>query len=202
MEDSTDNTGSGGSISTFTMLVFLTSMITSFLYISFNQTKYTYTGEYTFVFKKLAIIFATISIGYLNTIFFPCIKKIPHGDTIYNGLSYVLESKIIQNLLKQISTLWLIIALALLPYGHTVINVETNDLNKERTDQLNNFYSVFYIIPYYLIFIIFSIIMVCFIISIGEVTKQPDNENIRELLESSYNGIQSTVGFYFKSVKE
>jgi len=205
MEDTSENSGTengGGGVNSFTVVLFLTSMITSFLYISFNQTKYTYTGEYTFVFKKISIIFSTISLGYFNTLFFPFIKKIPYGDTIYDGISSIMDSKVVQKILQQISTFWFIIAIALLPYGHSVINIETNQLDIKRTEQLNNFYSVFYSLPYYIIFIIFSIIMLCFVITLGEITKQPDDENLGQILQTSYKGLKSTVGFYFKSVKE
>jgi hypothetical protein len=199
--DSSESSSASTGIDSLTCVLFLTAIVTSYLFVSFNQASYSYAGDYTFIFKKMAIIISTISLGYFTTLCFPLIKQIPKGDILYSGIDGLFSSTVVQTILKYISTVWFIIAIALLPYGHSVINTETHELDDERTEQLKMFYSVFYAIPYYVLFITFSICMVFVVVAFGEISRarsEEDGESMGQILSTSYSGIRSTVGFYFK----
>ena len=96
----------------------------------------------------------------------------------------------------------MILAVALLPYGHSVVDTSTGELDSERTDQLTIFYSVLYGMPYFVLQIVFALTMVLAAVAIGDSFRKVGQSEgttpkFHETLRKSFADIRPTIGFYF-----
>lgn len=184
-------------------ILFLTAIFTSYAFMSLMQSKYQYAGDYRFVFKKFGSLLSVVALGYFVTLLFPLVAKFPFkGKQMHSVLSSVVDFA--DPILKYVSVIWFVFAVALLPFGHSVINTDTQELDEDRTQQLSTFYSVVYNMPYYVLYLAFAIVMFFTAVAIGEAIRKegtPDDDVSADpfvkILKGSYENIHSTVGFYF-----
>jgi hypothetical protein len=187
----------------------LMGMFASYIYVLFSQSKFTYAADHRFVFKKISSIISIIALGYFITLFFPALSKLHTAAKLYEAIDRCMDS--LSPFLKYLSAVWFIMAIALLPFGHSVVNVETNILDEQKTQQLDAFYSVFYASPYYFFQLSFSVILLLVAITVGEsfrtnsedtAESDGDSLSIAKTIRKSYNEIRPTLGFFFYHTKD
>ena len=209
------------------VIVFLLGLITAYLFIAFQARKYVFSSDYTFLFFKFGMVISTIALGYFTTLFAPFIENCPWiGPTFHTGLTNAMESSHCRLFLKMLSGIWFCFAMALLPFGHTIINAETQDVDRERTQQLQMFYRTIYAVPYYLMMIVFSLNFFMFVVAIGMSNDKDSGDgdmgeqagggesdtvrprtpkhnlgggasSIGEALRTSFTTITPTIGWFF-----
>lgn len=101
------------------------------------------------------------------------------------------------------------LAVALLPFGHTVYMVDNGAVDKDRTGQLNIMHQVVYTWPYYLFMILFSIMLFVVFVGVGHTYNQTPWKNadgsssggsmkqVVKIMKCAM-GVRSTFGFYFR----
>ena len=190
------------------IILFLLGLITAYVFIALNQSKYTFSGDYKFVMFKFAILISTIALGFLTTAFSPYIESFPMIGSKIAGLYRIVDYNVIKKIILYISCLWFIFAIALLPFGHTIISTETGIVDNDRTKQLTIFYSAIYTTPYYILFTLFSLNLFFFIVSLsdwnhaksyeGELGEKNETFNdYFQKVKQKMENIKPTLGFYF-----
>ena len=152
------------------VILFMLALCTSYVYIAMNASNLTYVGDYKFVMFKLMMVVSIIAMGYLSTLFSVCYAHLPFvGPTIANGLKMFFEqpasnehggvptNTLVRTFLEYLSGVWFILAVALLPFGHTVFQTGTQNIDVDRTNQLKMIYQTVYSGPYYFITLVFSV---------------------------------------------
>lgn len=140
----------------------------SYTFIGFQTNKYNYSADFSFIMFKFKILLGTIALGYFTAILSNFYDSFPIEmcGKIINAIMNVVAIDWIRALIAFISSIWVIFALAMLPYNHTVFNVEDNSIDVDRTNQLKQMHQLVYGTPFYVLFIIFSINLFFFIMAL------------------------------------
>lgn len=198
-------------ISPIIIILFLLGLVTAYVYIALNQNKYTFSGDYKFIMFKFAIIVSTIALGFFATAFAPFIEQFPYIGTKIAGLYKIIDYPIIHSVIEYLSSLWFIFAIALLPFGHTVVNTDTKIVDNDRTQQLSIFYSAIYATPYYILMTLFSFNLFFFIVSVSDWNHatpydtnkiNPSFSDYRKTVVDEIGDIKPNLGFYFNRGEE
>lgn len=152
------------------VILFVLALCTSYVYIAMNASTLTYVGDYKFVMFKTMMVVSIIAMGYLSTWFSVCYANLPIvGPKVANGLKTLFEkpaseedggvptNTVMRTFLEYLSGVWFILAVALLPFGHTVFETGTQNIDMDRTNQLKMIYQTVYAGPYYFMTLIFSV---------------------------------------------
>ena len=151
------------------VILFVLALCTSYVYIAMNASTLTYVGDYKFVMFKTMIVVSIIAMGYLSTWFSVCYANLPIiGPKVARGLQALFENPqydeedvptntVMRTFLEYLSGVWFILAVALLPFGHTVFETGTQNIDVDRTNQLKMMYQAVYAGPYYFMTLVFSV---------------------------------------------
>lgn len=188
----------------------------SYTFIGFQTNKYNYSADFSFIMFKFKILLSTIALGYFLTIFSGFYNKFPLIGNLINAVLNIVMIDWVRALIAFVSSIWIIFALAMLPYNHTVFNTEDNSINKDRTDKIREMHKLVYGTPFYVLFIIFSINLFFFIISLcvrndgdEEMSAWVDNPEgttfdyppIKKLV-NNFKNINPSFGFHFYVAEE
>ena len=186
------------------IVLYLFALCTSYMFITMNASKYTYTGDYKFILFKTLMLVSIIALGFFITMFSCFIYTLPIPNL--KNVDFT-RNHLVQTFLLYISSVWMALAVALLPFGHTVYNNETGSVDESRTTQLAVMHQVVYSGPYYTFMTLFSIFLFVAFVTIGHTyNKKPwtyeDEEensikNVFSVLKYAMNA-RSTFGFYFR----
>lgn len=186
------------------IVLYLFALCTSYMFITMNASKYTYTGDYKFILFKTLMLVSIIALGFFITMFSCFIYTLPIPNL--KNVDFT-RNHLVQTFLLYISSVWMALAVALLPFGHTVYNNETGSVDESRTMQLAVMYQVVYSGPYYTFMTLFSFFLFVAFVAIGHTyNKKPwtheqkeDNsiKNVFGILKYAMNA-RSTFGFYFR----
>lgn len=186
------------------IVLYLFALCTSYMFIMMNASKYNYTGDYKFILFKTLLLVAIIALGFFITMFSCFIYTLPIPNL--KNIDFT-RNHLVQTFLLYISSVWMALAVALLPFGHTVYNNETGSVDESRTTQLAVMHQVVYSGPYYTFMTLFSIFLFVAFVTIGHTyNKKPwtheDEEensikNVFSVLKYAMNA-RSTFGFYFR----
>jgi hypothetical protein len=155
------------------IIVFLTGLFGSYMYLFFQSGSRSYGGDRSFVITKLGIALSTIALGYFTTLFSAMSVKFPSLgldlDQFVGMLMRLFEVRFVREFLTYVSALWFTSAIALLPYGHTVFDRSTGAVDRERTRQILILHRLVYGLPYYMLLVAFMFSSFLFVIGLGEV---------------------------------
>ena len=111
----------------------LFGVFVAYTYIGFQTSKFHYASDFTYVLFKFRILLGTVAMGYFAAILSNFYSSFPFIGTYLDAFTGVVSVGFVRNLLALISTIWITFALAMLPFNHTVFNVEDDSINEERT---------------------------------------------------------------------
>lgn len=118
-----------------------------------NGGEYSYVGDYKFILFKVMIVISTIAMGFIITMTSPAYYMGP-WDFVHD--LDMTKNVVVTTFLIYMSSIWLTLAVALLPFGHTVYTGNTNNIDMERTTQLNAVQRAVYSGPYHILMILMS----------------------------------------------
>ena len=189
------------------IVLYIFALCTSYMFISLNASKYNYAGDYKFILFKMQILISTIALGFFITLFSCFIYALPF-QSIKNF--DITRNHLVQTFLLYFSSVWMALAVALLPFGHTVYNMENGAVDKDLSTQLNIMHQVVYSGPYYAFMVLFSVMLFVAFIAIGHTYNHTpwkyveggssNNGSIRNIFKvfKYALGVRSTFGFYFR----
>ena len=193
------------------IVLFLFALCTSYMFIVMNASTHTYIGDYKFIMFKVIIVISTIALGFFISMFSCFMYTLPLPDIMDYDLSL---NHIVQTFLLYLSSVWMALSIALLPFGHTVYNKNSDAVDEDRTSQLIIVQQVVYATPYYIFMIMLGIFLFVAFIAIGHTyNKTPWRVNTEEdapsggltsiltVLKHAF-GMRATFGFYFRFDKE
>lgn len=145
----------------FNILVFITIAIT--ILVAKHKSAYnnnsSYIGDTSFVLFKMGIVVTFIAFTYWCTVL---LGTMPFYQKLYYSGKFPLIGKITWILIF----IWLLLALSIIPFNHTIIKKNSNDEKDENaTSILNTMYSFFYKFPLTLIFTVMVIYYIIFCFS-------------------------------------
>jgi hypothetical protein len=187
------------------IVLYLFAICTSYMFITMNASKYSYTGDYKFILFKTLMLVSIIALGFFITTFSCFIYTLPIPNL--KNIDFT-RNHLVQTFLLYISSVWMALAVALLPFGHTVYNKETGAVDENRTTQMAVMHQVVYTGPYYTFMTLFSIFLFVAFVAIGHTynkkpwTYEEEGEsgsikNVFSILKYAMNA-RSTFGFYFR----
>lgn len=144
----------GSYLTPLSTVLFIFALCTSFMFLSMNGSDYSYVGDYKFILFKVMIVISTIAMGFLLTLTSPAYYMIPFEPILKWDLT---KNVVVSTFLLYLSSIWLSLAVAMLPFGHTVYIGNTNNIDTERTLQLNAVQQTVYSGPYRLLMILMSV---------------------------------------------
>lgn len=188
----------------------LFGVFVAYTYIGFQTSKFHYASDFTYVLFKFRILLGTVALGYFATMLSNFYISFPLIGTYLDAFTSVVSVGFVRNLLAMISTIWITFALAMLPFNHTVFNVEDDSINEERTKSLTELHHMVYGIPFYVMFVVFSLNLFFFLIALcvrdEEVKSWADSEGdeggwmrfppLKKLAEN-WKKVRPTLGFHF-----
>lgn len=143
-------------------VLFIFSLCTAYMFLAMNGTDYTYVGDYKFILFKVMITISTVAIGFIITITSVAWYSIPRLSE-YD----ISKNTVVCTFLMYLSSIWISLAVAMLPFGHTVYIAGTNNIDQERTAQLRAAQQAIYSGPYYILMIFMSVNLFVFALVIG-----------------------------------
>lgn len=188
------------------IVLYLFALCTSYMFITMNASKYTYTGDYKFILFKTLMLVSIIALGFFITMFSCFLYTLPIPNL--KNVDFT-RNHIVQTFFLYISSVWMALAVALLPFGHTVYNTDTGTVDENHTMQLAVMHQVVYSGPYYAFMTLFSFFLFVAFVAIGHTynkkpwTYEPDEKeeqsikNVFNILKFAMNA-RSTFGFYFR----
>jgi len=193
------------------IVLYLFALCTSYMFITMSSSKFNYTGDYKFVGFKALIVISTIALGFFITAFSCFIYALPFQSV--KNFDFT-RNHLVKTFMIYLSSVWMALAVALLPFGHTVYNVDNGAVDKDRTGQLNIMHQVVYTGPYYLFMILFSIMLFIVFVAVGHTYnrtpwKYVENggdgggsmKQVAKIMKYAM-GVRSTFGFYFRLDKD
>ena len=176
------------------VILFVLALCTSYVFIMMNSGKLIYVGDYKFVMFKLMIIVSIVAMGYFITWFSVCYENLPLvGPAIARsakslmrrtGSDGAMQNTIFRTFLEYASGVWFVLAIALLPFGHSVYKTGTQEIDKDRSYQLLTAQQAIYSGPYYFFTIIFCL-HILFIFMVVANSNMPDH--VRKNLNTATN---------------
>lgn len=188
------------------IVLYIFALCTSYMFITMNSSKFNYTGDYKFVGFKALIVISTIALGFFLAVFSCLVYALPFQSV--KDFDFT-RNHLVKTFLIYLSSVWMALAVALLPFGHTVYNVDNGAVDKDRTGQLNIMHQVVYTYPYYLFMILFSIMLFVVFAVVGHTYNQTPWKNddgsggggsmkqVANIMQCAM-GVRSTFGFYFR----
>ena len=187
------------------IVLYIFALCTSYMFISLNASKYNYAGDYKFILFKLQILIATIALGFFVTLFSCFVYALPFKSVRSFDIT---RNHLVQTFLLYFSSVWMALAVALLPFGHTVYNTESGAMDKDLSTQLNIMHQVVYSGPYYAFMTVFSVMLFVAFVAIGHTynhtpwkhTEGGTSGSVRNIFKvlKYAMGVRSTFGFYFR----
>lgn len=187
---------------------FIFALCTSYIFISMNNAEFSYIADYKFILFKIVIIISTIALGFLTTVFSCSIYAIdiPMVRQIITNYDFT-TNHIVQTFLLYISSVWMALVMALLPFGHTVFNRTTGAVDSDKTQQLMVVQQTVYSGPYYIFMILMGVFLFIFFVVVGHtynvtpwlanLENPGTSEGIVRTLKAGARA-QATFGFYFR----
>ena len=182
-------------------VLFIFSLCTAYMFLAMNGTDYTYVGDYKFILFKVMITISTVAIGFIITITSVAWYSIP-GLSDYD----ISKNTVVCTFLMYLSSIWISLAVAMLPFGHTVYIAGTNNIDQDRTAQLNAAQQAIYSGPYHILMIIMSVNLFVFALVIGARYFQSGNKPslakafggpYAESWKKMMDNLRPTFGCYF-----
>lgn len=192
------------------IVLYIFALCTSYMFLTLNASKYNYAGDYKFILFKTQILISIIALGFFTTLFSCFIYALPYSSIKSFDIT---RNHLVQTFLLYFSSVWMALAVALLPFGHTVYNTENGSVDKDLSAQMTIMHQVVYSGPYYAFMTLFSVLMFIVFIAIGHtynhtpwkyVEGDSNNGSIRNIFKvfKYAMGIRSTFGFYFRMDKD
>jgi hypothetical protein len=190
------------------MVFFVFAICASYMFITSSSAKYAYIGDSKFIIFKTMMLISTIAMGYVITIASVSLYVIASkfGAPVFSIVSKVLDftrNSAFSTLLLYMSSIWLGLAVALLPYGHTVYIAGTNNIDPSRTKQLVAVQQTVYAMPFWVLLftmgvsLMFFIILSCFMF-VGTTKPSDAILNTGATFGKALTGIRPTMGWYFR----
>ena len=163
-------------------VMFIFALCTAYMFLAMNASKHVYVGDYKFVLFKVMMVISTIGLGFLATVtsvsyYYFIISWA--GQEAASGAVETLNSYdftnsgVITTLLLYLSSLWMAVAIALLPFGHTVYNRTDNTIDVDATNQLSAVQQAVYSGPYYVLMVFASLNLFAFFVMISHLPYNP-----------------------------
>lgn len=190
----------GTYLTPLTTVLFIFALCTSYMFLSMNGGDFTYVGDYKFILFKVMIIISTIALGFLVTMTSPAYYMFPIETIVQWDMT---KNVVVTTFLLYLSSIWLSLAVALLPFGHTVYIGNTNNIDEERTLQLNAIQKTVYSGPYHVLMILMSIGLMVLVIALlyrmhrAEGSISGTFYDIGEAYSSMLSKLHATFGCYF-----
>lgn len=193
---------------------FIFALCTSYMFITMNNASYSYIADYKFILFKILIVISTIALGYLTTLFSCSMYAIDNTFVRNIVVNYDFTTNhIVQTFLIYISSIWMALAIALLPFSHTIYDNSTGAVDIDKTQQLMVVQQTVYSGPYYIFMILMGICLFVFFLVIGHTynitpwlggknnIQNGSSQKIAMTLAKGANA-QATFGFYFRLREE
>ena len=189
------------------IVLLLFGVFVAYTFIGFQTSKFHYAADFDYVMFKFRVLLGTVALGYFGAILSNFHDKLPLIGRYVNALANVVAVDFVRNLIALISMIWITFALAMLPFNHTVFNVEDGSINEERTKSLTQLHQLVYGMPFYALFVIFSLNLFFFILAIcvrdEEIEEWTDGGEgwtsfpPLKKLSANWQNIRPTLGFHF-----
>ena len=162
-------------------VMFIFALCTAYMFLAMNASKNVYVGDYKFVLFKVMMVISTIGLGFLATVtsvsYYYFIISWAGADAsgaveTLNSYDFT-NSGVITTLLLYLSSLWMAVAIALLPFGHTVYNRTDNTIDVDATNQLSAVQQAVYSGPYYVLMVFASLNLFAFFVMISHLPYNP-----------------------------
>lgn len=183
---------------------FIFALCTSYMFITMNNSSYSYIADYKFILFKILIVISTIALGFFTTVLSCTLYATPLKDAI--AAYDFTTNHLVQTFLLYISSIWMALAIALLPFNHTVYDAATGAVDVDRTQQLHVVQQTVYSGPYYMFMILMGFFLFVNFVVIGHTYNTSpfqakatfgSSKGIAHSLAVGASA-QSTFGFYFR----
>lgn len=193
------------------IVLYIFALCTSYMFLTLNASKYNYAGDYKFILFKSQILISIVALGFFSTLLSCFFYALPYWSIKY--FDKVIRNHLVQTFFLYFSSVWMALAVALLPFGHTVYNTENGAVDKDLSAQMTIMHQVVYSGPYYAFLTLFAVLMFSAFIAIGHtynhtpwkyVEGDSNNGSIRNIFKifQYAMSIRSTFGFYFRMDKD
>lgn len=195
---------------------FIFALCTSYMFITMNNAQYSYVADYKYIMFKILIVISTIALGFLTTVFSCSLYAIDNEfvRTLVTNYDFT-RNHLVQTFMLYVSSIWMALAIALLPFSHTVYDNSTGTVDVDRTQQLMVVQQTVYSGPYYMLMLLMSVFLFVFFLVVGHTYNQRpwlDTEQLESAQQMGDGGssariaqalkigakAQSTFGCYFR----
>lgn len=187
--------------------VLIFGVLVAYTFIGFQTTTYKYAADFDFLTFKFRVMLGTIALGYFCTILSTFYTFFPVLGRFIDVFANTLSTTIMRNFVAFLSVIWMTFALAMLPFNHTVLNVEDGSVNDERSHDLMKLHQLVYGLPFYTLFMFFAINLFMFILAMcvrnSEVNEWISSESgwaeypALKKLTSNWKNLRGTLGWHF-----
>ena len=193
---------------TTVIVMLLLGIFTAYAYIAFQSQTNHHAADFKFILFKTTIIVSTMSIGYFSFLLSGNQAKFPIIGSYVAAIQEVVTVPAIRQIVVFVSAVWFVLALSLLPFNHTVYNTLDDSVNAARTAQITTMHRLVYAVPFYIIFVVFSInlfftlIAVCVRDTENVEWGESDDRRYRKhpvlrKIQSNWKNMNMNVGFFF-----
>ena len=190
------------------MVFFVFAICASFMFISSSSATYSYVGDNKFILFKIMMVISTIAMGYVATVLSVSLYALSSkfGAGVYAVATKFFDfsrNSVVTTVLLYMSSIWLALAIALLPYGHTVYITGTNNIDPSRTKQLVAVQQTVYAMPFYVLLVVMAlnlftvVVVACFLFCDSD---KPSKAllDMSSVYTRSLMAVRPTFGWYFK----
>lgn len=204
-------------------VMFIFALCTAYMFLAMNASNHIYVGDYKFVLFKVMMVISTIALGFMATVtscsYYLFIATTFGGEGEGIGGELIkwdfTTSGIVTTLLLYLSSLWMAVAVAMLPFGHTVYNRTDNTINVDATNQLSAVQQAVYAGPYYILMVFASVNLFMFFVLIAHLPYNPIKKmidgdsgddtpnsgafvNALQVVGRTLAAVRPTLGCYFR----
>lgn len=191
-------------------VLFIFALCTAYMFLSMNGGEFTYVGDYKFILFKVMVTIATVAMGFVITVTSVAYYYVLGGMAGLGEsmMSYDFTTNaVFTTFMLYLSSIWMALAVAMLPFGHTVYVANTDVVDMDRTYQLNAVQQAVYAGPYRALMIIMSLNLLVVLLmfacsSFNPLTFEPcQMEGFGALgkhLAQVFHGLRPTFGPYFR----
>lgn len=208
MAGSASASGGGSNYLTpLSTVLFIFALCTAYMFLIMNGGTYNYVGDYQFILFKVLITISTVALGFVITItsvgWYYVAGSVLGGGSGINEYDFSTNA-VVTTFLLYLSSIWMALAVAMLPFGHTVYAGQTNIVDEVRTQQLNAVQQAVYAVPYKTLSVLMALSLVGFVLMcihhIRTMLHSDDGNGggTGALFSTLFKAIRPTFGWYFR----
>ena len=185
------------------------AIITSIVFIVMSSFQKNVVGDISFAYHKTLLFVFTIVAGYFtftlgdgdvtrNLYLLPGLGIGDQGifDTIFMAIPFL------SMILQFLSTLWMAMAIGLLPLGHTIVIPESGETDEKMSMQLMTLYRIIYVYPFQILTFLLAVTVSLFIwkvlYSYMVDSKNLDSASVLTNVLRKLKSTKEVTGFFMK----